>query len=143
MCTVLASSLQPALPPAPLLHIQFLTNFTAPLPLQGFHRPQSAEQREECRRRLAFQELLALQLRLLLQRHLLRLPDREEQLQGVHINNYALVERAVACLPYKLTGGCISSWASSKRRPYAACHTFSRLLTGLHDATLLSLALHA
>lgn len=39
---------------------------------QGVASPQSEEHLEECRRRLAFQELLALQLRLLLQRHLFR-----------------------------------------------------------------------
>ena len=75
--------------------------------LEGMHGPTSTAHFEACRQRLAFQELLVLQLKLLLQRATLRLPTSDdsggEQRQGVRVTSLALVELARRGLPYELT----------------------------------------
>ena len=44
--------------------------------VQDIHRPPSLEEQEQARRRLAFEELLLLQLTLLLRRHIMRCAGR-------------------------------------------------------------------
>jgi ATP-dependent DNA helicase RecG len=72
--------------------------------LRGMHRPTGPEHYEACRRRLAFQELLVLQLKLLLQRATLRLPSDENGILGVAVTNTAQTELVRRALPYELTG---------------------------------------
>ena len=72
--------------------------------LSSMHAPESPEQYEIARQRLAFQELLILQLKLLLQRASLRLPASEAGRQGVRITDLSLVNVVRQALPYELTG---------------------------------------
>jgi ATP-dependent DNA helicase RecG len=72
--------------------------------LRGMHRPTGPEHYEACRRRLAFQELLVLQLKLLLQRATLRLPSSKDGIQGVAVTNLSQTELVRRALPYELTG---------------------------------------
>jgi ATP-dependent DNA helicase RecG len=72
--------------------------------LKAMHRPESEEQYEAARRRLAFQELMCLQLKLLLQRASLRLPRRGEELAGVRVTDRSLAALGQRALPYSLTG---------------------------------------
>jgi len=72
--------------------------------LRGMHRPTGPEHYEACRRRLAFQELLVLQLKLLLQRATLRLPSDNIGIQGVAVTNLSQTELVRRALPYELTG---------------------------------------
>lgn len=80
--------------------------------LKGMFYPESSQQLESSRRRLAFQELVALQMRLLLQRMVFRMatsssqPPPQQPAGGeVVITDYSLVDRALGTLPFKLTGG--------------------------------------
>nr|BAD42331.1 DNA helicase RecG [Nannochloris bacillaris] len=72
--------------------------------LRGMHRPTGPEHYEACRRRLAFQELLVLQLKLLLQRATLRLPSNKNGIQGVAVTNFAQMDLVRRALPFELTG---------------------------------------
>jgi ATP-dependent DNA helicase RecG len=67
------------------------------------HRPSSEAHYESSRQRLAFQELLCLQLKLLLQRAALRLPRGGEALAGVRLGDWRLAALARAALPFQLT----------------------------------------
>ena len=209
----------PCLPeahPSPGLAPAYSNTAPAPANLQGLVRPEAQLQPlqalEGCRRRLAFQELVALQLRLLLQRQLFRraggagrgrrlalaglgsgcgralavllavqwagrsgavpgpcgvlplrawswlaarrwlapceselptlaachrMPDREEQMQGIQVNNYALTDLAVSALPFALTGGH-GRWGCALR-PVAA----AGLLRGAGSSPSVQLCLYA
>ncbi|KAH7620587.1 hypothetical protein Ndes2526B_g04506 [Nannochloris sp. 'desiccata'] len=72
--------------------------------LRGMHRPTGPEHYEACRRRLAFQELLVLQLKLLLQRATLRLPSNKNGIQGVAVTNLSQTELVRRALRFELTG---------------------------------------
>lgn len=72
--------------------------------LEGMHSPKSPEEYELARQRLAFQELLVVQLKLLLQRANLRLPTSEADQQGVRATDLSLVNLVRQALPYELTG---------------------------------------
>jgi ATP-dependent DNA helicase RecG len=70
----------------------------------GMHSPLDADHYERCRRRMAFQELFVLQLKLMMQRarsqfHLLS----EESPIRVSVTNTSLIDAARTVLPYQLT----------------------------------------
>eukprot|EP00884_Botryococcus_braunii_P002590 jgi/Botrbrau1/12331/Bobra.4_3s0003.1 len=67
------------------------------------HRPASLEDFERARRRIAFDELLALQLRLLLRRQLLRTPASDQE-GGCCISQMEAMRAGLAALPFELTG---------------------------------------
>ncbi len=76
--------------------------------LRALHAPRSEGSYEAGRRRLAFQELLVMQLKLLLQRAALRAPrDGEEAAaeRGHALGDWRLAAAGEAALPYALTGG--------------------------------------
>ena len=71
--------------------------------LKGMHAPLDSKDFERARQRMAFQELVALQLKLLLQRTVLRGANGLEQ-NAIRISNYSLIELAKKGLPFSLTG---------------------------------------
>ncbi len=79
--------------------------------LRALHAPRSEAGYEAGRRRLAFQELLVMQLKLLLQRAALRAPrdgeeaDAEAAERGHALGDWRLAAAGEAALPYALTGG--------------------------------------
>jgi len=89
------------------------------------HEPESMAAAEAARRRLAFDELLRLQLMLVLRKRAL-----ETQARGIrHLSDGALVGRFVASLPYRLTGAQ-SSAVAEITADLAGPHPAHRLLQG-------------
>jgi len=74
---------------------------------KAMHFPTSGEHYESGRQRLAFQELLALQLKLLIERGLMRVNSKDangdSRPVGARIADYSLVELAKKSLPFKMT----------------------------------------
>lgn len=74
---------------------------------KAMHFPTSGEHYESGRQRLAFQELLALQLKLLIERGLMRVNSEDtngdSRPLGARIADYSLVELAKKSLPFKMT----------------------------------------
>ncbi|EIE26488.1 P-loop containing nucleoside triphosphate hydrolase protein [Coccomyxa subellipsoidea C-169] len=71
--------------------------------MRSRHQPQSEQEAEAARQRLAFEELLVLQLRLLLQRNDIQASALGTE--GVCVTEVGLVEAAREALPFQLTGG--------------------------------------
>jgi ATP-dependent DNA helicase RecG len=93
--------------------------------LFGIHEPETMVQKEEARRRLAFDELLRVQLVLVLRKHAL-----ERDAKGIrHDVSGALVARFHAQLPFALTDDQRSVIAEIER-DLAGPHPMHRLLQG-------------
>ncbi|CAL8466793.1 g6329 [Coccomyxa elongata] len=71
--------------------------------LRSRHQPETEDEAESARRRLAFEELLVLQLRLLLQRNDIQASALGTE--GVCVTELGLLEAAREALPFQLTGG--------------------------------------
>lgn len=69
----------------------------------GMHSPIDAEHYELCRRRMAFQELFVLQLKLLMQRARSQAHAVSDSSPWVSITNTSLIDAARSVLPYQLT----------------------------------------
>ena len=71
--------------------------------LQAIHAPKDAADIELGRRRLAFEELLLLQLKLLLRRSIEKSPRSEIDLKGIQVNKLKMMEAGKASLGFELT----------------------------------------
>lgn len=93
--------------------------------LHGIHLPEEIREKETARRRLAFDELLRVQMVLVLRK---RLMEREQR--GIaHAMSGELVERFYAALPYELTSAQTRT-ISEIETDLAATHPMHRLLQG-------------
>lgn len=70
----------------------------------AIHNPADAPALEAAKRRLAFEELLLLQLKLLLRREIDRTPRGEADLEGTCINQLDMMQAGRAALGFALTG---------------------------------------
>ena len=71
--------------------------------LIAMHNPADAADLEAAKRRLAFEELLLLQLKLLLRREIERTPRGEADLEGTCIHTLAMMQAGRAALGFALT----------------------------------------
>lgn len=71
--------------------------------LVAIHHPADAAALEAAKRRLAFEELLLLQLKLLLRREIDRTPRGEADLEGTCINQLKMMQAGRAALGFELT----------------------------------------
>ncbi|MEP2373693.1 ATP-dependent DNA helicase RecG [Ilumatobacter sp.] len=96
-----------------------------PAALAGIHLPEDMQQKESARRRLAFDELLRVQLLLVLRK---RAMERDQR--GIaHVMTGTLVDRFYEALPYDLTGAQARAIAEIEA-DLAAPHPMHRLLQG-------------
>ncbi|MGB3734040.1 MAG: ATP-dependent DNA helicase RecG [Ilumatobacter sp.] len=96
-----------------------------PTALAGIHLPEDMQQKELARRRLAFDELLRVQLLLVLRK---RAMERDQR--GIaHSMSGKLVDRFYEALPYELTGAQSRAIAEIEA-DLAAPHSMHRLLQG-------------
>lgn len=68
------------------------------------HRPTDAANLEAAKRRMAFEELLLLQLKLLLRREIDRTPRSEVDLVGTRITKLDMMQAGRDVLGFRLTG---------------------------------------
>ena len=109
-------------PPEILQRLGMLTRFDA---LSNIHLPESIRDKEQARRRLAFDELLRVQLVLVLRK---RAMERDQR--GIaHDLGGDLVQRFLDALPYPLTGAQQGAIAEIEA-DLAAPHPMHRLLQG-------------
>ncbi len=109
-------------PPEILQRLGMLTRFDA---LSNIHLPESIRDKEQARRRLAFDELLRVQLVLVLRK---RAMERDQR--GIaHDLGGDLVQRFLDALPYPLTGAQQRAIAEIEA-DLAAPHPMHRLLQG-------------
>ena len=71
--------------------------------LIGMHRPGDAAELEAAKRRMAFEELLLLQLKLLLRREIDRTPRSEVDLVGTRISKLDMMQAGRDALGFRLT----------------------------------------
>ena len=71
--------------------------------LVAIHKPADAAELEAAKRRLAFEELLLLQLKLLLRREIERTPRGEADLEGTCIHQLDMMHAGRAALGFDLT----------------------------------------
>ncbi|KAK9844493.1 hypothetical protein WJX74_003173 [Apatococcus lobatus] len=71
--------------------------------VRAMHEPQDMELQAIARNRLAFEELFLLQLKLLLQREILRAPRNEADLEGICMLSLDCMEEGRRQLPFQLT----------------------------------------
>ena len=71
--------------------------------LRAIHQPRDAADLEAAKRRLAFEELLLLQLKLLLRREIGRTPRSPVDLEGTRVQQLGMMEAGREALGFRLT----------------------------------------
>ena len=71
--------------------------------LIGIHRPTDAADLEASKRRMAFEELLLLQLKLLLRREIERTPRSDADVEGTRISQLSMMQAGRQALRFTLT----------------------------------------